>query len=61
MWGEILTAVALVLVLEGLLPFANPEGWRDAMRRLLEVEPARLRMAGLGSMLVGTLLLLIVH
>ena len=61
MWTELLTALALVLVIEGLGPAVNPDGWRRSMRRLLEVEPGQLRAAGLGAMLVGTLLLVLVR
>lgn len=61
MWDTLLTAGALVLVIEGLLPFANPEGWQSAMRRLVDVDPAQLRLAGLGSMVVGALVLAFLH
>ncbi len=61
MWTEILTAVALVLVIEGLLPCINPGGWKQAMRQLLETDEDRLRWFGLGSMITGALLLAIIH
>ena len=61
MWTEILTAVALVLVIEGLLPCINPGGWKQAMRQLIETDEDRLRWFGLGSMIAGALLLAIVH
>ncbi|MFO1495126.1 MAG: DUF2065 domain-containing protein [Lysobacterales bacterium] len=46
-------AAALVLVLEGILPFLAPARWRDAMRQVAELSDSQLRMIGLGSMLVG--------
>ena len=61
MLTEILTAVALVLVIEGLMPCINPGAWKQAMRQLLETDEGRLRWFGLGSMIVGALLLAIVH
>lgn len=46
-------AAALVLVLEGILPFLAPARWREAMRQVAELSDAQLRMIGLGSMIVG--------
>ncbi|MEO8188194.1 MAG: DUF2065 domain-containing protein [Burkholderiaceae bacterium] len=53
----LLTAIALMLVIEGLLPFLLPTIWRDAFRRLTEMSDGQIRFAGLSSMLVGLLLL----
>ncbi len=53
-------AVALMLVLEGILPFVAPKLWRDAFRRFTEMSDGQLRFAGLTSMIVGLLLLLLV-
>ncbi len=61
MLTQILTAVALVLVIEGLLPCINPGAWKNAMRQLLEADNDRIRQVGLGSMIVGALLLAFVH
>jgi uncharacterized protein YjeT (DUF2065 family) len=55
--GTLLTAVALMLVIEGLLPFLLPAVWRDAFRRLTEMSDGQIRFVGLSSMLVGLLLL----
>ena len=46
-------AAALVLVLEGILPFLAPARWREAMRQVAELSDSQLRMIGLGSMIVG--------
>ncbi len=56
-WSDFLAAVALVLVFEGLLPALNPNGWRGAMVRLLEMESETLRRMGLMSMVAGAALL----
>jgi uncharacterized protein YjeT (DUF2065 family) len=58
---EILTAVSLVLVLEGLLPAINPAGYRKAVRALSELPESRMRIIGLSSMIAGVVLLTLVH
>jgi len=55
--SEILSAVALLLVFEGLLPFASPRGYRQAVARLASLPDRQLRLVGLASMLGGVLLL----
>ena len=59
--SELLTALALVLVIEGLLPFASPALYRAAVETLASVSPAQLRVGGLCSMLAGVLLLIAVR
>ena len=53
----LLTAFALMLVIEGILPFVAPRLWRDAFRRLVELRDGQLRFAGLASVVVGLVLL----
>jgi len=53
-------ALALVLVLEGLLPFVSPGGWRHTFQRLLEMRDGQLRFFGLCSILIGLGLLWVV-
>ena len=55
--NTLMTAVALMLVIEGLLPFLLPTIWRDAFRRLTEMSDGQIRFVGLSSMLAGLLLL----
>ena len=52
-----LMAFALMLVIEGALPFLAPTLWRDAFRRITEMSDGQLRFFGLSSMLAGLLLL----
>ncbi|MDH5633724.1 MAG: DUF2065 domain-containing protein [Gammaproteobacteria bacterium] len=59
-WQDLLTALALVLVLEGMYPFINPDGWRRMMLMLAQLTDQQLRFAGLSSMLVGLLLLYVI-
>ncbi|HEX8740565.1 MAG TPA: DUF2065 domain-containing protein [Casimicrobiaceae bacterium] len=47
------TALALVLVLEGLLPFVAPRLWRDSFRRLTELTDGQLRFVGMLSIGIG--------
>jgi uncharacterized protein YjeT (DUF2065 family) len=58
-WGTLLAAFALMLVLEGLLPFLSPGGWRSVFRRFLELSDGQIRFVGLTSMILGLLLLLL--
>ena len=50
-------ALALVLVLEGLLPFLSPRGWRSTFQKLLTLQDGQLRFFGLCSIVLGLLLL----
>jgi len=57
MGPTILMAIALVLVIEGLLPFLAPSVWRETFRRILQLSDGQIRFFGLSSMLAGLLLL----
>lgn len=50
-------ALALMLVLEGLLPFLSPRAWRQVFERATQMSDGQIRFIGLSSMLVGLLLL----
>jgi len=60
-WTDLLAALALFLVLEGLLPFANPQGYRRSLASMLKLEERTLRTIGLLSILAGLLLLYFVR
>jgi hypothetical protein len=51
--ADFMAALGLFLVLEGIAPFVNPAGLKRAMARLATAGERELRIAGLGSMLVG--------
>jgi uncharacterized protein YjeT (DUF2065 family) len=53
-------AIALMLVIEGVLPFVAPNLWRDTFRRITQMSDGQIRFVGLTSMLVGVLLLVLV-
>ncbi|MCX7163568.1 MAG: DUF2065 domain-containing protein [Betaproteobacteria bacterium] len=57
MLNTLLLAVALMLVIEGLLPFVAPRVWRETFRRVTELGDGQIRFIGLSSMLVGIVLL----
>ena len=57
----LLTALALMLIIEGVLPFLAPGLWREAFRRLTEMSDGQLRFIGLTSMIAGLLLLLVLR
>ena len=48
-----LTAFALMLVIEGLLPFAVPSVWRDTFKKLIEMNDGQIRFVGLISVVSG--------
>jgi uncharacterized protein YjeT (DUF2065 family) len=54
-------AFALLLVIEGLLPFVAPRLWRETFRRLTELTDGQLRFVGLVSIVVGALFLLLLR
>lgn len=60
-WHDLLVAIALVLVLEGIVPFLNPQAMRRAMLALANMNDSTLRFAGLTVMVVGCLLLYVVR
>lgn len=53
MADSLLAALALMLVIEGVLPFVAPRVWREAFRRVTELSDGQIRFIGLGSMLAG--------
>lgn len=59
-WHDLLNAIALLLILEGILPFANPGSIKNIYRAMQEMPERSLRMVGLGSILAGLLLLYLV-
>ena len=56
-----LGALALMLIPEGLLPFARPALWRRVFESALQMSDGQLRFIGLASVLGGVLLLLFVR
>ncbi len=57
MWEHIIPALALVLVIEGILPFLSPKSWRDAMSQAAQLPDGVLRSLGFVSMMAGVIIL----
>jgi uncharacterized protein YjeT (DUF2065 family) len=55
--SNLLLAFALMLVIEGLLPFVAPRVWRETFRRAIALADGQLRFIGLTSMILGLILL----
>jgi len=53
-----LMALALMLILEGVLPFLAPNLWRETFRKITQMSDGQIRFVGLSSMIVGLLILL---
>jgi len=60
-WTEILTAVSLLLVIEGVLPFVGPDRYRQLVAQIAQLSDNQLRAFGLVSMLAGLLLLFLIR
>jgi uncharacterized protein YjeT (DUF2065 family) len=58
---DLFSAFALVLVLEGILPFAWPGVWRRAMTQAAEMDDSQLRIAGAVCILAGLLFLYLIR
>ncbi len=61
MWQDLWVALALMLVIEGILPFAYPDGFRKMLRMVGEMDDRSLRNTGLFTMLAGLALLYLVR
>jgi uncharacterized protein YjeT (DUF2065 family) len=61
MWHDLLIALALLFVIEGVWPFLSPGSLRRALQLMAERDDRSLRVAGLISMLVGVVLLNLVN
>ncbi len=57
MGESLILALGLVLVIEGLMPLAAPGQWRATVSRIAQMRDGQIRFVGLGSVLVGLLLI----
>ena len=57
MWQDIFTAIALMLVIEGIIPFSNPQVFRKTLSSVLKMNDSSLRVVGVASLMAGLLLL----
>jgi uncharacterized protein YjeT (DUF2065 family) len=56
--NELLLALALMMVVEGVMPLVSPRRWRDVFSRLLAMSDGQIRFIGLASMVMGVLAIL---
>ncbi|MEW7979668.1 MAG: DUF2065 domain-containing protein [gamma proteobacterium symbiont of Phacoides pectinatus] len=61
MWHEFLIALALLMVIEGVMPFLSPGGMRNMMLNLAQMDDRSLRTGGLVSMIIGVVMLYLVN
>ena len=61
MWHELLIAICLVMVIEGIMPFLAPKAWQEMLANVSKLAPKQVRIMGLASMLIGTALLYVVN
>lgn len=61
MWDELLTALALVMVIEGIMPFLSPGVMRSNLQKLIAMTDQNLRILGFFSMISGVILLYWIH
>ena len=58
-FGSLAVAIALVLIIEGIIPFLSPYVWRETFERLVKMSDVQIRFFGLSSMLVGLIILIL--
>lgn len=61
MWQELWIALALLLVIEGIMPFISPKGLRETLLTMATLSDRTLRIGGLISMVLGVMLLYLVR
>ncbi len=60
-WDDLFSAFALVLVIEGLMPFISPSAYKKNIAQMLQLNDNNLRVVALGSMLVGVFFLYLIR
>ena len=60
-WQVLPAALALVFIIEGMMPFLSPRRWRQMVVTVAQMEDRVIRNFGLGSMLFGLLVLYLVN
>lgn len=59
MKSSLITALGLMLLIEGALPLLLPQTWRDTFKRMIALRDGQLRFVGLASVIAGLLLIII--
>jgi uncharacterized protein YjeT (DUF2065 family) len=58
---DLLAALAMLMIIEGIFPFLSPQKFRETMRKLTDIDDNSMRTAGIISMIVGLVLLYLVR
>lgn len=61
MANSLWVAFALLLIVEGILPFVAPRFWREAFRKMVELSDGQLRFIGLASIVTGLIALALIR
>lgn len=60
-WGLLLKVLAMVLIIEGIMPFVTPIRWKKYLQRMIEANTRQVRIMGFVLLIVGSVLLFVVH
>jgi len=60
-WGDLLAALALLLIFEGLIPFISPRGYKNMVQQMATMPEQTLRNVGLVVMMIGLVALFLVR
>ena len=60
-WGDLLSALALVMVIEGFIPFISPRGYKSTMQQMISMPDSTLRYIGFGLIVAGVVSLYLVR
>ena len=60
-WQVLPVAIALVFIIEGMLPFISPQRWRTMLVVAEQLDDRMIRGVGLAFMLFGIVVLYWVH
>ena len=60
-WTELFSALALVMIIEGVIPFISPQGYKNTMQQMLAMPESKLRVVGFSLMLVGAISLFFIR
>ena len=60
-WADFWAAMAIVLILEGLIPFISPRGYKNMVQQMAAMPEKMLRIVGLVLMAGGLLFLYLVR
>ncbi len=55
--NDFLTALALLFIFEGLMPFTSPDKWKDVLRSIINLDDSKIRLFGFMSIIGGLILL----